>query len=143
MTLKKLTATLTAILCAASTFAAFPAMNAQAAQAVYNDFEVTYNGWHGISDEAVLEPTEGVRGTRGLAVTGRTSALDGAASSKGFYLAGGILYTYNVKVQADTEEVFHLSVRTIDETTGEETVKEIASKSVKAGEWANLSAKYK
>ena len=51
MNRKKLTATLTAILCAASTLASFPVMNAQAVQTVYNDFETTYNGWHGSTTE--------------------------------------------------------------------------------------------
>ena len=141
---RKLTAVLTAILCAASTFAAFPSMTGTAAQAVSNDFEVTYNGWHATSDIVSVKAVEGAgfAGSRGMEVTGRTSTADGAASSKGLWLAGGVNYTYTVKVQADTDETFHFSVLTIDEQTGEETVRELATKTVRAGEWASLSASY-
>ena len=58
MNRKKLTATLTAVLCAVSTLAAFPAINTQAAEAVYNDFEVTYNGWHD-TEGSVLTAVDG------------------------------------------------------------------------------------
>ena len=144
MNRKKITATLTALLCAASTFAAFPAMNAQAVQTVYNDFETTYNGWHGSNETVGFEAQEGAgfAGSRGMRVSGRQTAADGAASSKGFYLYGGVAYTYSVKVKADTDETFRLSVLTIDEKTEEQTIKEIAVKAAKAGEWTTLSAKY-
>ncbi|MBP0974421.1 MAG: endo-1,4-beta-xylanase [Oscillospiraceae bacterium] len=143
MNRKKLTATLTAVLCAVSTLAAFPAINTQAAEAVYNDFEVTYNGWHD-TEGSVLTAVDGAGfgGSRGMAVTGRNSAQDGAKSSKGLYLFGGVSYTYSVKVKADTDETFRFSVLTKDEKTGEDTVKELAVKNVKAGEWTTLSGKY-
>ncbi|MCR5718547.1 MAG: endo-1,4-beta-xylanase [Oscillospiraceae bacterium] len=142
---KKLTAALTAILCAASTFAAFPVMHTQAAHAVYNDFEETYNGWHGSTETVGFDAAEGIgyQGTRGMAVTGRQTAEEGAASSKGFYLWGGVSYRYSVKVKADTDETFSFSVLTIDPETGEQTVKELDSENVKAGEWATLSGSYK
>ena len=141
---KKITAMLTAILCAASTFAAFPAMNAQAVQAVYNDFETTYNGWHGSNDIVGFEAQDGAgyAGSRGMRVFDRQTAADGAASSKGFYLFGGVAYTYSVKVKADTDETFRLSVLTLDEQTEAPTVKELAVKDVKAGEWTTITAKY-
>ena len=104
MKMKKLTAMLTAVLCSASTFAAFPVMNTAAAEAVHNDFEDTYNGWYVNSDMAELNAVDnaGYRGSRGMAVTGRTDPSEGAESAKGFYLYGGTAYTYSVKVKVET-----------------------------------------
>ena len=136
MNRRKITAALTAVLCAASTLAAFPAMNAQAVQTVYNDFETTCNGWHGSNTAVGFEAQEGAgyAGSRGMVVSGRASADDGAASSKGLYLFGGVTYTYSVKVQADTAETFRLSVLTLDGDTEAETVRELAVRKADAGE---------
>ena len=144
MNRKKLTATLTAILCAASTLASFPVMNAQAVQTVYNDFETTYNGWHGSTTEVGFEAQDGAgyAGSRGMVVSGRKTAADGAASSKGLYLFGGVTYTYSVKVQADTDETFRLSLLTLDGETEAETVKELAVRKADAGKWITLTGKY-
>ena len=143
MQIKKLTAALTAILCSASTLAAFPALNASAVQAVFNDFEVTYGGWYAEGDATLTaQDGAGFGGTRGMTVTGRTTPDEGAASVKGFYLTGGVAYTYSVKVKADTDETFRLSVLTLDEETDAETVQEIAVKTAKAGEWTTITGKY-
>ena len=85
---------------------------------------------------------QGFADSRGMLVSGRESSLQGASSSKGFYLYGGVKYNYSVKVFSRTDETFRLSLLCIDDKTGEETVKELAVKSVKAGEWAELSADY-
>ena len=142
MKMKKLTALLTAVLCSASTLAAFPAMNTAAVEAVSNDFEVTYEGWYGKGETVSLEAVsgKGAGGSRGMIVSGRTSAQDGAASSKGFYMIGGVAYTYNVQVMAETDQQFHVSVLTKDEDTDAVTETEIVNKAVKGGEWTNLTA---
>ncbi len=146
MKMKKLTAALTAMLCCASTLALFPetVQHAEAADAVTNDFEISYEGWYANGDNAQLQAVEGmgVGGSRGMVITNRQSADEGAASSKGFYLIGGVAYTYNVSVMTIADQVFHLSVLTIDPETGEETEQEIVTKAVKGGEWTNLSAVY-
>lgn len=146
MNKKRLLAGLTSLLCCAGCFAAFPEMtgSVKAAEVVYNDFEVNYNGWHGSTADVQLTAVQG-QGTdasRAMFVSGRTSADTGAASSKGFYLCGGTAYTYSVQVRSDADETFRLSVLTIDEETGEETVREIAEQSVKAGRWTELSGIY-
>lgn len=147
MQMKRLAAAVTAILCCSTMFTAFPDMMQQtkAAEAVHNDFETSYEGWHGKGDTVVLTATEGagVNGSRGMTVTGRSSAEDGASSSKGFYLYGGITYDYRLEVMSETDETFRLSLLTIDEETGAETLTEIDTAEVKAGEWTELSGKYK
>ena len=85
---------------------------------------------------------EGFADSRGMLVSGRASSSQGASSSKGFYLYGGVKYHYSVKVFSQTDETFRLSLLCIDDATGKETVKELAVKSVKAGEWTELSADY-
>lgn len=147
MNKKKLYAALTATACFASTFASMPQLMTatQAAEVVYDSFDVNYDGWH-VTDEAnniVAVEGAGLNGTRGMTVTGRTSPSDGAASTKGLYLFGGVKYTYSMNVYSETDETFRLTLRYIDEKTEESTVVELASKKVKAGEWAELSASYK
>ncbi|MBR7038153.1 MAG: endo-1,4-beta-xylanase [Oscillospiraceae bacterium] len=136
----------TAVLCALGLGAVYPDFGAQhaAAEAVHNDFEETYCGWHGSTQTVDVTALDGVgfAGSRGMVVSGRADAAEGAASSKGFYLVGGVAYTYHVQVMADTDETFRLTMRTIDQKTGEETVKEILSKDVQAGVWTELSAVY-
>lgn len=145
---KKVLAAMTSAICFASTFAVMPqiaGMQTFASEAVSNGFEVNYEGWHGTSDSVELTAVEGAGAgsSRGMKVSGRTSSSDGAASSKGFYLWGGVKYDYNVKVKSDTDETFRLKLRCLDEETDKETVVELDSVSVKAGEWAELSASYK
>ena len=144
MKMKKLTAMLTAVLCSASTLAAFPAMNTAAVEAVGNDFEVNYEGWYAKGDTASIEAVEGAgyAGSRGMIVSNRASAQDGAASSKGFYMVGGVAYTYHVQVKSDTDQVFRVSVLTKDEDTDAVTEQEILTKNVRGGKWTDLSAVY-
>lgn len=145
---KKVLAVMTSAICFASTFAVMPqiaGMQTFASEAVSNGFEVNYEGWHGNGDNVLLTAVDGAGAgsSRGMKVSGRTSSSDGAASSKGFYLWGGVKYDYSVKVKSDTDETFRLKLRCLDEETDKETVVELDSVSVKAGEWAELSASYK
>ncbi|MBR1899084.1 MAG: endo-1,4-beta-xylanase [Oscillospiraceae bacterium] len=143
--LVRLVSGLTAVLCSAAAIPFVPGMTqTAAAEVVYDGFEQNYDGWHG-SDTSVTVTalTEtGYAGSRGMVVTDRTSAAQGAASSKGLYLFGGVSYTYRVEVMSETDENFHLTLRTIDEKTGEETIRELSSKQVKADTWTALSATY-
>lgn len=146
MKFKKITSCLTAAVCCAglAAYMPFSGEKVYAAELVNNTFEVNYDGWYGNADAVKLDAQEGAGfgGTRGMLVSGRTSSLDGASSSKGFYLVGGVKNTYSVKVYSNTNEKFRLSLLCIDEETGEETMTELTSKDVKAGEWTELSAKY-
>lgn len=138
---------MTAAICLSSTFAAMPQLMtpAMAHEVVYDSFEANYDGWHGSSAEVELSAvTEGgIENSRGMKVSNRISPSDGASSSKGFYLTGGVKYDYSVKVYSETDETFHLSLLYIDEKTEKETVVEIASETVRAGEWTEISASYK
>ncbi len=147
MKLRKITAAVTSAICCMGALSAFPIpqqMSVSAEASVHNDFEVNYDGWYGNADTVSLlaQAGAGYENSRGMLVSGRTSASDGASSSKGFYLWGGVEYDYSVKVYSETAEKFHVSLLCIDEETGEETVKELVSKNVKAGKWTELSAKY-
>ena len=146
MNWKKIAASLTAIACCGSIVSAMPEFldETYAAELVYNDFEVTYEGWYANADTADItaNPGTGVNGSRGMTVTNRISPEVGASSSKGFYLSGGKEYDYSVQVYSEFDEVFHLSLLCKDETTDKETLVELASKEVKAGEWTEISTKY-
>lgn len=146
MHLKKIAAVLTALICSVGLTAYIPsfANNVQAVEAVNNDFEVNYDGWYGNSDnvQLIAESNTGFNGTRGMTVSGRTSSSDGASSSKGFYLSGGIKYNYSVKVYSETDETFNFSLLCINEETDEIIEKTIVSQKVKAGQWTELSAEY-
>ena len=86
MKTKKMLAALTSLLCCAGMTSAFPqiATPTYAAEAVYDSFEVNYDGWHGTDDsiELIAADNGGYEASRGMKVTGRTSPEDGAASSK-------------------------------------------------------------
>lgn len=145
---KRLFAAATAAACFASTFAVMPqkmGMQTFAVEAVRNDFEVTYEGWHTNDDISEVTAIEGagVDGSRGMMVTGRTAPEVGAASSKGFYLWGGTEYDYSVRVKADTDEVFHISLLYKDEETEEETTVQLATKKANAGEWTEIKSSFK
>ena len=146
MSFKKLLAGMTALLCCTGTLAFMPELTqpVSAEEVVSNDFEISYGGWYGEGDTVQLNAMEheGFADSRGMLVTGRTSAQNGASSSKGFYLYGGVKYHYSVKVCSQTDETFRLSLLCIDEKTGKETVRELGVKSVKAGEWTEISADY-
>lgn len=147
MRLKKLTSGLMALICSAGITAYMPtiAEKAFASEIVENDFEVNYDGWYGNSDtvQLIAEKGAGYKGSRGMNVSGRVSANDGASSSKGFYLSGAVDYNYSVQVYSEKDETFHLSLLCIDEKTGTETVINLADKKVKAGKWTEISADYK
>ena len=147
MNLKKFTASLTAIACCAGIVSVFPEIcdKTYADYVVCNDFEVNYDGWYGNSDTVQLTAENGMGydNSRGMKVSGRTSITDGASSSKGFYLSGAVKYDYSLKVYSETDETFHLNLLCIDETTGTETIINLADKKVKAGKWTEISADYK
>ena len=146
MDLKKIAASLTAFVCFAGGLSLLPEIDNKvyAAETVYNDFEVNYDGWYGNADTVKLlaQASAGFENSRGMLVSGRTAVTDGASSSKGLYLSGGTEYSYSVQVYSETAERFHLSLLCIDEETGMETVTELASEDVMAGKWTKLSAKY-
>ena len=147
MSKKRVLSALTSAVCAAGIVTAFPEQfdKTYAVEAVNNSFEYNYDGWYSNSDWAELKADEGAGfgGTRGMKVSGRTAAEDGATSSKGFYLQGGKKYDYSIKVYSETDETFNLSLMCIDAETGEESTVKLASKEVKGGEWTNISASYK
>jgi len=147
MKLKRITSALTAIACTAGMLAVFPKVAdvTYAAEAVRNDFEETYEGWHGSTVDVDVTAAEGsgFAGSRGMIVSNRTTPSDGAASSKGLYLTGGIDYTYNVKVYSETDETFRLSLLYIDEKTNKETTVELDSQDVKGGKWTTLTSSFK
>lgn len=146
MNFKKFAAGITAAVCCGGLAAYMPeiAEKTYAAELVSNDFEVNYEGWYGNADEVMLvaENGEGYENSRGMTVSGRLSPEDGASSSKGFYLEGGVNYNYSVQVHSDTTEKFHLSLLCIDSETGKETVTELTSETVSSGKWTKLSADY-
>ncbi len=138
MNRKKLYAAVTAAATFATTFASMPQfMTAtQAAEVTYDSFDVSYNGWHGTDAANNIAPVEGagIGGSRAMLMSGRKSSDEGAQSTKGLYLFGGVKYNYSVNVDSETDETFHLSLRYVDEKTEESTVVELVSKKVKAGE---------
>ncbi len=143
---KRLTAGVVSAACCASIITMMPlAPSVSAATVVRNEFEVNYDGWYPTNEatELTAQPGIGYQESRGMLLSNRADSADGAASAKGFYLEGGKSYNYSVKVFAETTETFRLKLRVLDEKTGKETIKELASKKVKGGEWATLSATYK
>ena len=95
MNFKKFLASMTALLCCSGTLAFMPefTQNARAEEVVDNDFEISYGGWYGNADTMQLTAVEdGYQASRSMLVTGRTAPEDGASSSKGFYLYGGVKY---------------------------------------------------
>ena len=148
MKLKRFTAALTAAACSAVMLSSLPVeLSAGAATIFSNDFEINYGGWYAESPDYVAELTAvngaGYEGSRGMLVTGRTSPSDGVSSSKDLYLEGGKRYDYSVRVFCETDQTFRLTLLTVDIDSGKETVKELDSKFVKGGTWAELGARYK
>lgn len=105
-------------------------MQTIATEAVRNDFEVTYEGWHGSDIDSYVEAIDGIGfdNSRGMLVSDRTSSDAGAVSSKGFYLWGGVKYDYSVQVKSEKDEVFHISLLYKDEATEEASTVELAEK---------------
>ncbi|MBR5371686.1 MAG: endo-1,4-beta-xylanase [Oscillospiraceae bacterium] len=143
---KRISAVLTAAACVGSMLATMPFSAVQAATIVSNDFEVTYGGWYADSPDnsAKVTAIEGIGfdGSRGMKITGRTSPADGAESEKDLYLEGGKSYDYSVRVFAENDQTFKLTLTTVDTETEEETVKVLDEQFVKGGTWAELSATY-
>lgn len=136
-----------ALVFSAGMVSAFPQItqDTYAAEVVSDTFEVSYDGWHSNADNVVMTAVDGIGygNSRGMSVTGRLSNSDGAASSKGFYLAGGIEYQYSVMVKTEEADNFHLTLLYIDDETEKESIVELASKKVKAGKWTELTASFK
>lgn len=147
MNFNRIVSTAAALAFSAGMVTVFPELTQEtyAAEVVANSFEINYEGWHPNADNVVLtaESGCGYSNSRGMNVTGRTSYSDGAASSKGFYLEGGVEYQYRVMVRSDYAETFRLSLMYIDEDTEKETTVQLAAKKAAAGEWTELSAKFK
>ncbi len=141
---KKMLAVLVALSCVTTAFPQFAAP-AYAEEVVYDSFELNYDGWHGTdtSIELTADDNGGFDATRGMKVTGRTSVDDGAASSKGLYLFGGIKYDYSMQVFSEKDSTFKLTLTYVDEESEEATVVVLAEKKAKGGEWTKLSADYK
>ncbi|SFC79218.1 endo-1,4-beta-xylanase [Ruminococcus albus] len=141
---KKFLAVLMAMSCLTTALPQFTAP-VYAQEVVYDSFELNYDGWHGTdtSIELLADENNGFESTRGMKVTGRTSVNDGAASTKGLYLFGGVKYDYSMQVFSEKDSTFKLTLKYIDEETDEETIVVLDEKKVKAGKWAELSAEYK
>lgn len=114
-------------------------------QPVSNDFEVNYDGWIGTGNSILTaENGSGLNGTRGMKITERQSAEEGASSNKGFYIFGGQKYSYSIYVKHDGQntENFNVTMSYIDKDGNQESEKVLDSK-VKSGEWTELSFDYK
>ena len=100
MNRKKLYAALTASACFMTTFASMPQLmtSTHAAEVTYDSFNESFDGWHGTDPANNIVPVEneGLNGSRGMAITNRKSPSEGAASTKGLYLFGGIKYNYSM-----------------------------------------------
>lgn len=128
---------------ALSALTALP-LSASAEILVENGFETNYDGWTNLGTDTALtaDAAAGYLSGRGMTVSGRQSANDGAASEKGFYLEGGYNYAYSVWVQAATAEHFKLPLTwRYDDDTTETAV--IAECDAAAGEWTQLKCDYK
>ena len=147
MRFKKITSVLTAITCCSCMFAYMPSFvqDSYASEIVHNDFEVTYEGWHGTDYDVAVNAVEniGYQYSRGMLVSRRRTPQDGAEASKGLFLVGDIDYNYSIHVFSQTDEKFHITLTCDDMDTQESKTIELVSKDVKAGEWTELTADYK
>lgn len=132
-----------ALICGLGTFASFDALGAaRGAEVVRNDFERNYDGWYGNGGRVTLTAADGagVDGSRGMLVSGRAGARDGAASSKGLYLKGGVSYEYSVQVYCDAPEKFRFELLCGAGRFGAPpTAITIAAQDVEPGKWTTLS----
>lgn len=128
---------------ALSALTVMPSGTASADLLVSNGFESNYDGWYNVGDFTELKaaPQGAYHSSRGMAVTNRQNAADGAASDKGYYLDGGMRYAYSVYVKADTAETFTLTLSWLrPDGTRESAV--IVKETANAGEWTKLSGSY-
>ena len=118
-------------------------MPASAEVLIHNTFDVNYDGWSNFGEEAELTAlaSAAFKSARGMRVTNRQSAADGAFSEKGYYIEGGTSYHYSVQVMAETAEHFKLTLtwRYADDTTDSAVIAECDAK---AGEWTELACDY-
>ena len=147
MKFKKIMSVLTAVTCCSCMFAYLPSFvqKTYASEIVHNDFEVTYEGWHGTDYDIEVTASDsiGYQNSRGMLVSGRKTAQDGAEASKGLYLVGDVDYNYSIQVFSRTDETFHISLTCDDMDTQESTTTELVSQNVNANEWTELKASYK
>ena len=148
MSFKKIVAAATSLVCCAGMLPLLPEFTAEktyASEIVHNDFEVTYEGWHGTDVDIDVTALNGIglNNTRGMLVSGRQVPSDGAEASKGLYLVGDVDYKYSINVYSETAERFHVMLTCIDMDTEEETTIELASRDAAAGAWTELTAEYK
>ena len=106
--------------------------SSQAAEVVRNDFERNYDGWFASANGVRLVATQGagVDNSRGMVVTGRGAPREGASSSKGLYLKGGVSYDYSVQVYSETSETFRLRLFCRRFGPGQTTDVELAAQTV-------------
>ncbi|MBR5164922.1 MAG: endo-1,4-beta-xylanase [Ruminococcus sp.] len=145
MKLKQKAAFLTALCTLVGTVYIEPeALRSYAASVVNDTFEVNYDGWCTNSDSVTLIAVDniGENGSRGMLVSDRTSSSDGAVSSKGLYLSGGVEYTYKVSVFSESDERFRIYLRCTDSETEEDIVTELVSENVRAGKWTSLTKSF-
>ncbi len=146
MSIKKIAAVLTSMICCAGTLTYLPELAQQtyACELVNNGFEINYEGWYGNADNVILEAVEGIgeKGTRGMAVTNRKKASDGVSSEKGFYLSGGVNYHYSVMVKSSADDNFNMSLRWLNPETNEYGSEIIVQTAIDADEWTEISADF-
>lgn len=146
MKIKKLFSAITAALCCSGIISYFPANQeyVTAVTLVSDDFETNYDGWHGSTDTVKLSADSfaGYNGSRGMTVSDRTNPTDGASSSKGFYLEGGVNYHYSIQVISETSETFRFTLTYIDSETDKEETVLLSSEECDSGKWSELSADY-
>ncbi|MDO5558936.1 MAG: endo-1,4-beta-xylanase [Oscillospiraceae bacterium] len=147
MHFKKIAAGITALACCVGmvSLQPFAGEKTYAAELVCNDFEVTYDGWYGNSDYVKLDALDeaGFDASRGMVVSGRQVPADGASSSKGFYLEGGVDYSYSVKVFSESDEKFNVTLLCKDMDTDECTEAVLFNQEVQGGKWTELKTNYK
>ena len=127
-----------------SALTVMPNFLASAETLIDNTFDRNYDGWYATNpaQQLIADASAAHDSARGMIVTDRRSPEDGAESEKGYYIEGGIKYDYSVFVKADTDEHFKLKLtwRYPDNTTDSAVIAEVYGK---AGEWKQLSTKYK
>ena len=140
MKLKRMLAGVMSAAMALSALTVMPSGTASADLLVSNGFESNYDGWYNVGDFTELKaaPQGAYHSSRGMAVTNRQNAADGAASDKGYYLDGGMRYAYSVFVKADTAETFTLTLSWL-RPDGRRESAVITREAANAGEWTKLS----
>ena len=141
----RITSLLTAAVCTVSMLSVMPHVLVSASIAVQNDFEVTYEGWHGSDMDVEVQAREGIGfdDSRGMLVFARTDASQGAQAEKGYYLSPDVTYTYSVRVYSETADTFRFVLTTKDIDTAEDNVVTLDTQTAPGGQWITLSGTYK